>query len=45
MQICALKLRGKLTLEEIQKILDPYLENTDNDDLRNGIEKLYNGAE
>lgn len=43
--ICALKLRGKLKLEEIQKILDPYLENTDNDDLRNGIEKLYNGAE
>ena len=43
--ICALKLRGKLSLEEIQQILEPYLENTDNNDLRNGIEKLYNGAE
>ena len=43
--ICALKLRGKLSLEEIQQILEPYLLNTDNNDLRNGIEKLYNGAE
>ena len=43
--ISALKLRGRLSLEEIQQILEPYLANTDNNDLRNGIEKLYNGAE
>jgi len=43
--ISALKLKGKLSLEEVQTVLDPYLANTDNNDLRNGIEKLYNGAE
>ena len=43
--IAALKLKGKLTLEEVQTVLEPYIETSDNNDLRNGIEKLYNGCE
>lgn len=43
--ISALKLKGKLSLEEVQTVLEPYIENSNNNDLRNGIEKLYNGAE
>lgn len=43
--ISALKLKGKLSCEEVKAILEPYIANTNNNDLRNGIEKLYNGAE
>lgn len=43
--VAALKLKGKLSLEEVQSVLEPYLENLDNQDLWISIEKLYNGAE
>ena len=43
--VAALKLKGHLTLEEVQTVLEPYLESLDNQDLWNSIEKLYDGAE
>ena len=43
--VAALKLKGHLTLEEVQTVLEPYLESLDNQDLWISIEKLYNGAE
>ena len=43
--MAALKLKGHLTLEEVQTVLEPYLESLDNQDLWNSIEKLYDGAE
>lgn len=42
--VAALKLKGHLSLEEVQTVLEPYLEHLDNQDLWNSIEKLYNGA-
>ena len=43
--VAALKMKGRLSLEEVQNILEPYLEHLENQDLWNSIEKLYNGAE
>lgn len=42
--VAALKLKGKLSLEEVQNVLSPYLEELDNQDLWNSLEKLYDGA-
>ena len=43
--VAALKMKGRLSLEEVQSVLEPYLEHLENQDLWNSIEKLYNGAE
>lgn len=40
--ILGLKLNGGLTCEEIKDLLEPYLSDTSNNDLYNGIEKIYN---
>ncbi len=42
--IAALKLKGRLSAEEVKNVLSPYLENLENPDLWNSIEKLYDGA-
>jgi len=43
--VAALKMKGKLSLDEVKTVLEPYLENLENQDLWISIEKLYNGAE
>lgn len=43
--VCALKLKGNISCEEVKSVLDPYISNSTNNDLINSIEKLYNGAE
>ena len=43
--VAALKMKGHLSLEEVQSVLEPYLEDLENQDLWISIEKLYNGAE
>lgn len=43
--VCALKLKGNISCEEVKTVLEPYVSNSSNNDLRNSIEKLYNGAE
>lgn len=43
--VCALKLKGNITCAEVEAVLEPYICNSSNNDLRNSIEKLYNGAE
>ncbi len=43
--VAALKKKGKLSLDEVKKVLEPYLENLENQDLWVSVEKLYNGCE
>ena len=43
--VAALKMKGRLSLEEVQTVLGPYLEDLENQDLWVSIEKLYNGCE
>ena len=43
--VAALKMKGKLSLDEVKTVLEPYLESLENQDLWNSVEKLYEGAE